>query len=181
MSSQQIFLSNSVFKRHLRVEMDFRVKGMVNLEQILNVAGLTTIDDDLKVTGKITHRKPVESINTTTHVTLTTAQSGTTFYVSQETADIIINLPSTPEIGTYYKFITDGVSTHIITINAVGTPKFNGVWSYSGGVTPINHDTSIVFATTNTTKGDFFTVEAITSGIWHTYACTDANNALTLS
>lgn len=157
--------------------MDFRVKGMVHLEQILNVAGLTTIDNDLKVTGKITHRKPVESITTGT-VTLTTAQSGTTFYVSQETADIIINLPDNPTIGTYYKFVTDGAvaHTHKITINSLSTTKFNGIWSHASGNDIIDDDT-IEFTALDTNKGDFITIEAITTSIWHTYACSSDNGA----
>jgi len=170
----QLFPLNAVFERHVRVTKHFRVVENVDIGTTLDVVGATTLTDttingNLHVNGKINNLKPVFNIYNQT-ITLTTAQSGTTFYVSQG-ATSTINLPSNPVIGTYYKFVFGGgAGAQNIVLNATSA-NFNGVWSHASYSTLINNDICTVNGGNTDLVGDFITVEAITTSIWHTFAC----------
>jgi hypothetical protein len=152
-----------------------KFKGSNNHTLSLSAPNVSA-DSSLGIGGEI-----VEPTNIAAAVTLTSANSGKVFMVSEVGADYTITLP-TVSAGLRYKFFLDATTgAKSITVSAPKANSIFGTYTSGGGAVTagrIDAKTSIIFSKT-AVVGDYIELVGLSANKWSAVAVSAVKDAIT--
>lgn len=125
----------------------------ITLEEDLIVGGTSTLTGDVTVSGQLGYLEKYQALTATT--TITTAMSGSTFYISG--ADAQYTLPATTtDAGLVYRFVVDGAMTANHTIvTSDGGNDIEGTLIVAGAVVDCASEDTLTFVADGENVGDY--------------------------
>jgi len=131
---------------------DWNVGGDLNVTGDSTLTGEVTLSGAATVSGELGYLESYTATTATT--TVTQAMSGTTFYLSGDTAKM--TLPATTDAGQFYRFVIDGAITgnQTIVTSDLGN-NIEGTLIVAGAVVDCDAEDTITFVADGENLGDY--------------------------